>query len=70
LKRFELEMYVWYGTNDRFNFEKLENPPKYEPTHCRGCGRVIALGKDAYSRNPDGRYECDQCWEDLSGPVP
>ena len=36
----ELEMYVWYGTNEH-NFEKLENPPAYEPTHCGGCGRVI-----------------------------
>jgi hypothetical protein len=56
-------MYVYYGTN-RHNVEKLENPPIYEPTRCRGCGRVIVLSKDAHSRRPDGGYECSGCWED------
>jgi len=28
---FETEEYVHYGTNE-YNFEKLENPPSYEPT--------------------------------------
>ncbi len=62
-KAFELEVYVYYGTN-AYNFEKLENPPAYEPTHCRGCGRVIALGEGGYSCHPDGSYECVECWED------
>ena len=56
---FETEMYVWYGTNE-YNFEKLANPPKYEPTHCAKCGRVIRLGEDGYSvKGKD--YWCEQC---------
>jgi len=58
----ELEMYVWYGTNE-YNFEKLENPPAYEPTHCAGCGRVIRLGSDGYVIGPGG-YRCEECYED------
>lgn len=56
---FETEMYIWYGTNE-YNFEKLENPPKYEPTKCARCGIVIRLGEDGYStfgRN----YFCEAC---------
>lgn len=60
-KGFETEMYVWYGTNE-FNFEKLENPPSYEPTHCSKCHKVIKLGTDGYTRS--GReYWCDTCSE-------
>lgn len=55
-------MYVWYGTNE-YNFETLENPPEFEPTHCAGCGRVIHLGTDGYTRQPDGAYSCEVCWE-------
>ncbi len=62
-KTWPLEMYVWYGTN-KWNFEKLENPPSYEPTHCAGCGRVIVLSKDGYSRDPAGSHRCVNCWED------
>ena len=58
----ELEMYVYYGTNND-NFEKLDNPPAYEPTHCGGCGRVIALAADGYSVGPEG-YRCADCFED------
>ncbi len=58
----ELEMYVYYGTNEH-NFEKLENPPTYEPTHCGACGRVIGLGEDGYSQGPNG-YRCEDCFED------
>ena len=56
----ETEMYVWYGTNE-FNFEKLKNPPAYEPTHCSECGRVIRLGHDGYSIKGD-KYFCDNCF--------
>ena len=56
---FETEMYVWYGTNE-FNFEKLPNPPEYEPTHCTDCGKVIRLGEDGYSTLGD-EYWCDRC---------
>jgi hypothetical protein len=58
---FETEIYVWYGTNE-YNFEKLENPPKFEPKHCSGCGRVINLGTDGYSQLGKD-YKCDTCTE-------
>ena len=58
---FKTEMYVWYGTND-YNFEKLENPPAFEPTHCADCGVVINLGEDGYSVLGDV-YKCEKCAE-------
>ena len=56
----EIEMYVWYGTNE-FNFDKLENPPSFEPTHCADCGRVIDLGNDGYTIYPNKDYRCERC---------
>ena len=56
---FATEMYVWYGTNE-YNFEKLPNPPEYEPTKCAECGKVIALGTDGHSTNGTD-YWCDRC---------
>jgi hypothetical protein len=50
---FPTEMYVGYGTNE-YNFEKLPNPPAYEPTRCDGCGVVIKLSEDGYSQGPKG----------------
>ncbi len=58
-KTFETEMYVWYSTND-YNFEKLENPPAYEPTHCSKCGKVIKLGIDGYTLTGE-EYMCESC---------
>jgi hypothetical protein len=58
----ELEMYVYYGTNE-YNFEKLANPPAYEPTKCRVCGRVIRLGTDGHVTGPEG-YCCEDCFEE------
>jgi len=55
----ETEMYVWYGTNE-FNFEKLENPPSYKPTHCSKCGEVIKLGTDGYTQSGK-EYWCESC---------
>ena len=59
---FEAEMYVWYGTNE-YNFEKLENPPSFKPTHCISCGVVIKLGEDGYTKSKDG-YSCASCSHD------
>ena len=58
-KGVETEMYVWYGTNE-YNFEKLPNPPDFEPTLCRECGRRIRLGEDGYSVGSQG-YLCEEC---------
>ena len=55
----ETEMYVWYGTNE-YNFEKLEDPPEYEPTTCSKCGRVIVLTEGGYSCRGD-EYLCQDC---------
>ncbi len=63
-KVFETEMYVWYGTNE-YNFEKLQDPPAYEPTRCSRCKAVINLGEDAYSikyRKTGSEYWCDRCF--------
>jgi len=55
----ELEMYVWYGTN-KYNFTKLENPPKFEPTYCSKCNKKIILSNHGYS-NLCGVYRCENC---------
>jgi hypothetical protein len=53
------ELYVWYGTNE-FNFEKLPNPPEYEPTKCSDCGKVIVLSEESHSMLAD-KYWCGRC---------
>jgi hypothetical protein len=58
---FDTEMYVYYGTNE-YNFEKLANPPSYEPTKCSACGQVIKLGEDGYSQRGK-EYWCQACSE-------
>ena len=54
-----LELYVHSATNEH-NFEKLANPPKFEPTHCAGCGVVIRLAQDGYTLKGDD-YFCASC---------
>ncbi len=56
---FETEMYVWYGTNE-YNFEKLKNPPAYEPTRCSECKTVIVLSRDSHSIK-GRKYLCGVC---------
>lgn len=55
----ELEMYVWYGTNE-YNFTKLENPPAFKPKYCSKCGNRIVLSEGGYSVLCDV-YRCDKC---------
>jgi hypothetical protein len=55
----ETERYVWYGTNE-YNFEKLKDPPAYEPTRCSTCGAVIKLSADGYSTLGD-KSCCETC---------
>ena len=64
----EPEMYVYFGTNE-YNFEKLSKLPKYEPTQCIKCNRVIRLGTDGYSYDPEG-YLCDKCTSKKFGDLP
>ena len=56
---FPTEIYVGYGTNE-YNFEKLPNPPSYEPTRCDGCGAVVNLNEGGYSQGPKGIL-CGKC---------
>jgi len=55
----ETEMYVYFGTNE-YNFEKLENPPSYEPKECSKCGAAIVLSESGYSQRGD-EYWCEKC---------
>jgi hypothetical protein len=55
----ETEMYVYYGTNE-YNYDKLENPPDYEPTRCSECGAVIVLSEGGYSGLGDEIW-CTKC---------
>ena len=55
-------MYVWYGTNE-YNFEKLENPPKFQKTHCTGCEKVIRLPDGGFTSLKD-IYVCEECMGD------
>ncbi len=59
-KSFSDEIYAYYGTNE-YNFEKLPNPPKFEPTRCSKCNRVISLSQDGYTLLPSGKYVCMNC---------
>ncbi len=62
---FATEMYVWYGTNE-YNFEKLADPPSYEPTLCANCGAVIQLSAGGYAQGPKG-FLCGRCmWTETS----
>lgn len=54
-------MYVYYGSNE-YNFEKLKNPPKFKPTRCAKCKKIIRLGEDGYSMYM-GNYYCTECSE-------
>ena len=58
---FPTEIYVWYGTNE-YNFEKLPNPPAFEPTRCDGCNVIIRLAEGGYSQGADGTL-CGKCTE-------
>lgn len=57
---FEPEMVAWYGTNE-FNFEKMTNPPAFEPTKCANCKRRIHLGTGAYTMKGK-EYFCERCF--------
>ena len=57
------ELYVEAATNE-WNFEVLENPPTYNPTHCVSCGRVIRFSEEGfvYSNEEGGPgFRCADC---------
>jgi len=57
---FDTEDYVDLGTNE-CNFEKLRNPPSFEPTKCVLCRRVIDRANEGYTIRPDRSFVCEQC---------
>ena len=61
----DLEMYVHYGTNE-YNFKVLPNPPKFKPTKCTDCGKIIDKSLGGYSQGPDGVF-CMKCTEERFG---
>ncbi len=60
-KAIETEMYVYFGTNE-YNFERLEDPPEYEPTRCAKCNAIIVLSEEGYSTKGEAYY-CQKCTE-------
>lgn len=56
---FDAELYAYYGTNE-YNFEKLTDPPAFEPTRCASCGKLISLGYDGYLQS-GADYYCQSC---------
>lgn len=56
---FETEMYVWYGTN-KYNFEKLPNPPSFKPKYCGRCHKRMVLAEESYSQRGE-KYYCEAC---------
>ena len=56
----EKEDYVWYATNE-YNFEKLENPPEYEPTRCSGCNKILDLINEVVIRGANKKKYCLKC---------
>ena len=57
---FDTEDYVDMATNE-YNFEKLQNPPSYQPTKCAECGKVIIRAHGGYSMVPNKGYVCGAC---------
>lgn len=53
------ELYAWYVTNE-YNFEKVANPPPFEPTLCDRCGKRIVQPAGGYVRGPQGIW-CQAC---------
>jgi hypothetical protein len=56
---FDTEDYVCYGTNE-YNFRKLPNPPKFEPTYCKKCHTIINRMTDGFTVS-GGEYFCENC---------
>ena len=57
----ETELYVYFGTNE-YNFEKLANPPTFEPTRCGTCKATLKLGEEGFSQRGK-EYYCEACTE-------
>lgn len=58
----KLESYVGLATSN-FNYQEdcLANPPKFEPTHCSRCQRIIKLNSESHTNCPNGETVCCDC---------
>jgi hypothetical protein len=56
---FDTEDYVGFGTSE-YNFEKLENPPAFEPTRCSTCGMIIRRAEGGYTMRSK-EFFCHSC---------
>lgn len=63
LESFDTEDYVYLWTNE-YNFEKLKNPPKYDPTICHKCWDIIIRSEWWYSVLCK-EFSCFKCSNDI-----
>ena len=56
---FDTEDYVTNGTSP-YNFRKLPDPPKFEPTRCAGCKRIIVRANGGFLIS-GGKHYCQKC---------
>jgi len=56
---FDTEDYVTSGTG-AYNFRKLPNPPKFDPTRCTGCNRIIVRADGGFTISGE-KYYCQKC---------
>ena len=61
---------VGYGTANEYNFEKLPNPPAYEPTRCDGCGAGHPFERWGLFARAKGHSLRDMHPEGISDPEP
>ncbi len=59
VKDFNPEMAAYFGTNE-YNFEKMQNPPQYKPTHCSTCSAIIKISEGGYTGSGN-KYWCSKC---------
>ena len=59
LADFDTEDFVNCGTSE-YNFRKLANPPKFEPTRCAKCDGIIDRSLGGYSTTGD-KFYCGKC---------
>jgi hypothetical protein len=58
-ENFDTEDYVEMRTNE-YNFVKLKNPPKFEPTRCAKCNKIIIRADGGYAMTNEG-FLCMNC---------
>jgi hypothetical protein len=57
---FDTEDYVDMVTN-KYNFEKLKNPPSFKPTKCVLCHKTIVRAEEGFTIVPKKGFVCEKC---------